>query len=46
MKDIHIVNLRFKLYYNYLLEHKNIYDLIFLCDSRDVIFQKIFSHIL
>ena len=45
MKDIHIVNLRFKLYYNYLLEHKNIYNLIFLCDSRDVIFQKdIFTH--
>ena len=45
MKDIHIVNLRFKLYYNYLVENENIYDLIFLCDSRDVIFQKdIFTH--
>ena len=45
MKDIHIVNLRFKLYYNYLVDHNNIYDLIFLCDSRDVIFQKdIFTH--
>lgn len=45
MKDIHIVNLRFKLYYDYLLKNKDIYDLIFLCDSRDVIFQKdIFIH--
>ena len=30
MKDIHIVNLRFKLYYNYLIEHKNIYDYYFM----------------
>ena len=45
IKDIHIVNLRFKLYYDYLLKNKNIYNLIFLCDSRDVIFQKnIFIH--
>ena len=45
MKDIHIVNLRFKLYYDYLLKNKDIYNLIFLCDSRDVIFQKnIFTH--
>ena len=45
MKDIHIVNLRFKLYYNYLVKNENIYDLIFLCDSRDLIFQKdIFTH--
>ena len=44
MKDIHIVNLRFKLYYNYLFEHKNIYDLIFLCDyTKMLFFKKIFS---
>ena len=42
--DIHIVNLRFRLYYDYLNNNKN-YNLIFLCDSRDVIFQKnIFNH--
>ena len=46
VEDIHIVNLRFKLYYDYLLKNKDIYDLIFLCDSRDVIFKKIFLHIL
>ena len=42
--DIHIVNLRFRLYYDYLNNNKN-FNLIFLCDSRDVIFQKnIFNH--
>ena len=43
--NIHIVNLRFQLYYDYLKKNKNKYNLIFLCDSRDVIFQKnIFNH--
>lgn len=43
--NIHVVNLRFKLYYDYLKKNKNKYNLIFLCDSRDVIFQKnIFKH--
>ena len=45
MNNIHIVNLRFKLYYDYLLENYNKYNLIFLCDYRDVLFQKnIFLH--
>ena len=44
-ENVHIVNYRFKLYYDYLLENVNIYNLIFLCDSRDVLFQKnIFLH--
>lgn len=43
-KNIHIVNYRFKLYYEYLL-NKTQYNYIFICDSRDVLFQKnIFSH--
>lgn len=43
--DIHIVNYRFYLYYTYLIKHINTYNLIFICDSRDVLFQKdIFTH--
>tara|TARA_Y100000589_G_C27168249_1_gene635584 strand:- start:812 stop:1630 length:819 start_codon:yes stop_codon:yes gene_type:complete len=39
----HVVNYRFKMYYEYLKNKK--YDYIFLCDSRDVLFQKdIFKH--
>jgi len=44
-KNVHVVNYRFKLYYDYLIENKDIYNLIFICDSRDVLFQKnIFTH--
>tara|TARA_B100001175_G_C19417906_1_gene594565 strand:- start:208 stop:1020 length:813 start_codon:yes stop_codon:yes gene_type:complete len=44
-KNEHIVNYRFKLYYDYLDNNKENYDYIFLCDSRDVLFQKnIFEH--
>jgi len=44
-KNVHVVNYRFKLYYEYLIENKDIYNLIFICDSRDVLFQKnIFTH--
>ena len=44
-KNVHVVNYRFKLYYEYLIENKDIYNLIFICDSRDVLFQKnIFIH--
>ena len=47
-KNIHIVNFRFKLYYDYLLDklhNSHLYDYIFICDSRDVLFQKnIFTH--
>ena len=41
---IHIVNYRFKMYYEYLQNNTN-YQYIFMCDSRDVLFQKnIFKH--
>ena len=44
-KDEHIVNYRFKLYYDYLDNNKENYEYVFLCDSRDVLFQKnIFEH--
>ena len=47
-KNIHIVNFRFKLYYDFLLDklhQSKLYDYIFICDSRDVLFQKnIFTH--
>ena len=47
-KNIHIVNFRFKIYYNYLLDklhNSHLYNYIFICDSRDVLFQKdIFTH--
>ena len=44
-KDIHIVNYRFYLYYHFLNTNRNIYKYIFICDSRDVLFQKnIFNH--
>lgn len=44
-ENIHIVNYRFYLYYTFLIKHINIYNLIFICDSRDVLFQKdIFTH--
>ena len=43
-KNIHIVNYRFILYYYYLINNLN-YNYIFICDSRDVLFQKdIFTH--
>lgn len=45
INNIHVVNLRFKLYYDYLTTNINQYNLVFLCDSRDVLFQKdIFKH--
>lgn len=41
----HIVNYRFKMYYEYLDNNKENYEYVFLCDSRDVLFQKnIFEH--
>ena len=47
-KNVHIVNYRFKIYYDYLLDklhNSHLYKYIFICDSRDVLFQKdIFSH--
>ena len=44
-KNIHIVNYRFYLYYDFLNKNKNNYNYIFICDSRDVLFQKnIFNH--
>lgn len=44
-KNEHIVNYRFKLYYDYLDNNKENYEYVFLCDSRDVFFQKnIFKH--
>ena len=44
-KNEHIVNYRFKLYYDYLDNNKENYEYVFLCDSRDVFFQKnIFEH--
>lgn len=47
-ENIHVVNFRFKIYYDYLLEqlhNSHIYKYIFICDSRDVLFQKdIFTH--
>ncbi len=43
-ENTHIVNYRFKMYYDYLKLNQN-YDYIFLCDSRDVLFQNnIFTH--
>ena len=43
-ENTHIVNYRFKMYYDYLKVNQN-YDYIFLCDSRDVLFQdNIFTH--
>ena len=39
-KKEHIVNYRFKLYYDYLDNNKENYDYVFLCDSRDVLFSK------
>lgn len=44
LKNMHIVNYRFAIYYKYLQEYNN-YDYVFICDSRDVLFQKdIFTH--
>ena len=47
-KNVHIVNYRFKIYYDYLLDklhNSHLYNYIFICDSRDVLFQKdIFTH--
>lgn len=47
-KNIHVVNFRFKLYYDFLLDklhQSKLYEYIFICDSRDVLFQKnIFTH--
>ena len=44
-KNVHIVNYRFYLYYHFLNTNKNKYNYIFICDSRDVLFQKnIFNH--
>lgn len=44
-KNEHVVNYRFKMYYDYLKECDIKYEYIFLCDSRDVLFQKdIFTH--
>jgi hypothetical protein len=44
-KNVHIVNYRFYLYYHFLNINKNKYNYIFICDSRDVLFQKnIFNH--
>lgn len=47
-KNTHIVNIRFKLYYEFLintLHNSHMYKYIFICDSRDVLFQKdIFTH--
>ncbi len=44
-KNVHIVNYRFYLYYHFLNTNKNTYNYIFICDSRDVLFQKnIFNH--
>ena len=44
-KNVHIVSFRFELYYDFLIKNKNNYQYIFMCDSRDVLFQKnIFTH--
>ena len=46
-KNIHIVNYRFYLYYHFLNTNREKYNYIFICDSRDVLFQKnIFEHYL
>ena len=45
-EEVHVVNQRFYLYYNYLSTLcKSVYEYIFICDSRDVLFQNdIFKH--
>ena len=44
-KNVHIVSFRFELYYDFLIKNKSNYQYIFMCDSRDVLFQKdIFQH--
>ena len=44
-QNVHVVNFRFEMYYNYLKYNNTNYEYIFLCDSRDVLFQKnIFNH--
>lgn len=39
-KNIHVINLRWVMYIDFLQEHKDKYNLVFSCDVRDTIFQK------
>jgi hypothetical protein len=39
VKGSTVVNYRFRLYHNYLNENKGKYNLVFLLDSRDIVFQ-------